>query len=198
MPNIAKIPVDAPLSLPKEIAGLIEPLLGIPTWQVFKSAGSILTMAFGTPSLQVGDVRPRVPTSEIEKFGPVQRRTYVKGEWSLRIDCCDWRLLNEESLMCHSESDGEALADATYFLAGQSLKSIAMYTGTAGSVFDFDLGGKLITMPYPDEPEYDQWVLGLPDGRYLAIRADQKYSIHAGDAHPDTHEWFEIWPKQIK
>jgi hypothetical protein len=198
MSNIAKIPVDVSLSLPKEIGRLVKPLLGIPTWKVFRSVGSMMTMQFGTPSLEVGDIRPRVPTRGIEKFGPDKRRVYVKGEWNLRIECCDWRLLNEELLICHSESTDGAFADATYFLEGQSLCSISMFSGTAGTVFDFDLGGKLITMPYPKESKYDQWVLGMPDGRYLSIRADQKYSIHPGNAIPDTYEWFAIWPKWAK
>jgi hypothetical protein len=52
---------------------------------------------------------------------------------------------------------------------------------------DFDLGGKLATWPYGDDPADEQWHLyDRRTGNVLTARADGTWSYHPANTAPDS------------
>jgi hypothetical protein len=159
---------------------------------VQKGQGSVLTFEFGQPHLSIRE--PRETQSEIssirERFK--RRRVVPKGEWNLFVFCCHWRCtLNGTELSTDDSSDHDILAAAAK-LDGQRLISVYADPISRTSSFDFDLCGKLVTWPYKDCEEREQWSLRTPSGNYLVFRDDAKYRWVPGNQPSNEQVWLPL------
>lgn len=172
------------------IEGVVKSLYGKPCWNVKPGYGSFLTMEFGEPHLEI-----REPTVASATASPkvrkalAQRRVFVRGEWHLWIYCCDWRLFTGRKHIGDSSTKGN-IARAAEFLDGQALTNFSISRRNARCVFDFDLGGRLVTQPYDNKSE--QWMLFEPLHMVLVVRADGRYKHTRSDAPEDQGEWMPI------
>ena len=64
---------------------------------------------------------------------------------------------------------------------------VTMEPSRGTSVFIFDLGSRLETMPY--DQDSTQWMLFEPDGYVYCYRADGYYSHQPGNTLPDQKVW---------
>ena len=165
------------------------PLIGLPAWSVDKGQASFLTMEFGQPRLLIRE--PILSRSESERVHTRMAQRMVKpvGEWHLWIYCCCWRALSNGAEIACSEDPGEKIAAAARELDGQKLTAIEADPKAGTSRFNFDLGGSLLTWPYDDEDNDEQWLLYLPSGDVLTYRADGYYSLGSGKLKEDEIVW---------
>ncbi len=173
--------------LPSQIAAAFKPILGRPAWQVKKGYGSFLTLEFCEPRLEIREPR------ENKHFR--NRNVTVRGEWHLWVYCCDWKIVIDGKRLAHSESDEEAIAQATARLDGQCLKELWMEPETVVTHFQFDLGGILTTLSYDDDDDEpnEQWMLFEPLGNVLSVRSDHRFFYGSGDTPPAEQRWLPIF-----
>lgn len=173
------------------VASAFAPLIGMPSWEVKRGHGSFVTLEFGEPILEIGEpsdtlvfldgAPPRLPT----------RSAYVHGQWHLWIYCCDWQLTAKQIELAHSESDDIRMARALRILNGQALVSVDVDHNDGSTVFKFDLGCKMATRPYDDEP-HEQWMMKDPSGCWLSVRSDGRYSQTDGTSPVDEQVWHPL------
>ena len=165
-------------------------LYGLLCWNVKPGYGSFLTFEFGQPHLRIDE--PREPKREVSprvRKMFARRLIHVRGDWHLWIYCCDWFVSEREKVVgdCSSKS---RIQRAAWALDGQKLVAVTIVPRGRRSVFEFDLGGRLETMPYNRDCE--QWMLFDPSGRVLTFRADKMYSYHPADRSPKKVKWRPI------
>lgn len=137
-------------------------------------------MEFGDPQLRVREPLPNLPT----------RSVTVAGAWHLWIYCCSWSIrLNGETLATSTSSERKAKV-AIAHLDGQALVHTSVDAARGRTVFDFDLGGSLVTRRYDREGE--QWLLFEPFGHVLKVRADGQYAYQRGDTPPKDARWLPL------
>ena len=168
------------------------PLIGLPAWSVQKGQGSFLTMEFGQPHLLIRE--PTVSQSQYERVRARMAQRMVKpvGEWHLWIYCCHWRGLSKGAEIACSEDPDEKIAAAAQELDGQKLTAIEADPAAGTSRFSFDLGVSLLTWPYDDEDNDEQWLLDLPSGDVFTYRADGYYSLGSGKQKEDEMIWLPL------
>jgi hypothetical protein len=171
-------------------------LYGKPCWNVKHGHGSFLTLEFGEPLLSIYEPHEPDPkddvTEKVRQF--LARRTViVHGQWHLWIYCCDWKVSNGRTIVSSSSSN-QAISDAVAFLDGQVLVNTSFHYRGCRSVFDFDLGAQLETMPYDSKSE--QWYLYEPTGKILTLCADKLYCHQNSNIKPDNEKWFPAWEKK--
>ncbi|NVD27313.1 hypothetical protein HUO14_05285 [Parasphingorhabdus flavimaris] len=154
----------------------VAPMLNLPAWGVKKGHGSFLTFEFGEPKLEVVE-------SKLAD-GKFRRNAHVHGDWHLWIYCCNWRIFQLDEQIAWSESDDKLIGKATAILNGQKLTSVTVEPQQGSSAFIFDLGGKLETWSYGDDPTDEQWMFYGP-AKVLGYRADGKFSLNRADAQAD-------------
>jgi hypothetical protein len=174
------------------IERVFQRLQGKPCWNVRRGYGHFLTLEFGEPHLEI-----REPSQVTKSVSPrvrklfARRRVTVHGQWHLWIYCCDWELLIDGKLIADNRSStprkiDRALAD----LDGQALTGVSVSPKNARSVFEFDLGGSLVTRRFDRTGE--QWMLFEPSGHVLTVRADGHCSHQPGTIAPDRVRWQPI------
>lgn len=173
------------------ISPVFRPLYGLPCWGVSSGYGSSLTMEFGEPHLEVCEPRALDPNKSAKFNRHYSRRSiWVRGEWHLWFDCCEWNVFTRGKLIGHSalqSSSKRPINRAAAELDGQKLMQISVNPLAGTSVFEFDLGSCLETRPYDGESE--QWLLFEPSGYTLCWRADGKYSHSRSNVRPDDDTW---------
>jgi hypothetical protein len=176
------------------IDSIFQPLYGKICWDVNKGVGSSLTFEFGEPHFKV--VRePRGTKSK--KPGVIRnaerRIVTIYGDWFLWIWSCDWRFYRNNDFVGDSESKKRELQQIAFDLEGQALLSVKV-NGVGITVFEFDLGGRLETLPYSDANEDskpdEQWMLFQPSGMVFTLRSDGKFNNSMGNK--STHEWIPL------
>lgn len=85
---------------------------------------------------------------------------------------------------------------AMSYLDGQALTEVTIDAQRGRTRFEFDLGGRLVTHRFDEDSE--QWTLQVPRGRWFAVTADGRYSIHPGDRSFDEIEWAPLPRKTIR
>jgi hypothetical protein len=148
-------------------AEVFKPLVGEPAWDVSIGQGSFITLEFGHPH-----IRRTEPTAKVPK-----RIVRVGGDWHLFVYCCDWQILDADRVIATSDGSKEEMNAAAKFLDGQILVK-ATDTGL-GTLFEFDLGGMILTSPSRDEAD-DQWLLYHGEQVYVC---DAKAQIDLRDAN---------------
>lgn len=176
---------------------LVDPLLGIPSWQVTNFHGSMLMIEFGTVTVEFGTTveRPtRLPSGPpMARHRPVQ----VRGEWTLSVEMCDWSIRIGDQTVATCESVDPTMGRVLKLVKGQALGDLVVDPADGATEFRFDLGATLVLRPgsWPEDDEpHELWTLRTPDDRYLAVRDDGTYRLHAGDEDPDGSVWLDFAP----
>jgi hypothetical protein len=177
------------------IDSVFQPVIGKICWNVKNGFGSSLTFEFGEPHFEV--VRePRVTKSKRPRGirHAARRIVAIHGDWFLWIWDCDWRFYRNKVFVGDSESKKKDLKQIAFDLEGQALLSVKV-NGEGISVFEFDLGGRLETLPYSEANEEskpdEQWLFYQPSGMVFTLRSDGKYNNSMGN-QPTTDEWFPL------
>ena len=168
-------------------------MLGMPCWQTRRIHGSIISMEFGEPRLEITEPRVRPLHIAGAPDRAPRRAAYVYGDWTLTLTDCEWSILLEGALLAHSESSDTTINRALHVLNGQAFESIQVDPDTAATTFTFDLGCALKTRPVPVEPTADppieKWTLLAPNNVFIEVRADGHYRQGDSNADPDGAEW---------
>ncbi|WP_257250296.1 hypothetical protein [Burkholderia cepacia] len=159
-----------------------------PAWSVTKGQGSFLTFEFGQPALHVREPLAGSPgLSAASRDRLASRHVTVAGSGHLWICYCHWSIALDGLELAHSESRSGDIAAAAQRLDGQILQSVAPHAQPGSWAFDFDLGGKLTTWPYGDDPADEQWHLyDRRSGNVLTARADGTWSYGPANAPPES------------
>lgn len=107
------------------IQSLFAPIIGLPAWNVRKGHGSMLTMEFGEPRLDIREPLAATTASSprvVEQLA--RRRVTPVGLWHLWLYGCDWRLLMNGSQTASSTDTDAILAQAAQSIDGQKLISL--------------------------------------------------------------------------
>jgi hypothetical protein len=164
-----------------------ERVRGRPCWGVKRGYASFLTLEFGEPHLEIREPRSLGrDASRRVREGLARRLATVHGEWHLWIYYCDW-VVHKGDVVVGDSSSARRIDRAAGFLNGQKLLSVTLRSRGARTQFEFDLGGRLETIPFDRKSE--QWLLYEPSGKVLTLRADRKISYMNGDADPQTEQW---------
>lgn len=177
-----------------EIGRIWAAIYGNPAWSVQKGHGSFLTFEFGAPSLRIREPKAASShASERIRAALAGRRVHVIGNWTLWIYCCNWSICFETLEAAHSESPDDTMGFAVERLDGQQITSVARGSVQGSWIFTFDLGGKLETWPYGDNPSEEQWLLyERESGRVLIVRADDHFAYGSSNETADDHVWHLI------
>jgi hypothetical protein len=100
---------------------MFEQMYGLPSWHVEQGHGSFITLEFGEPHVEIGEIRshPFFITDGQQARFP-RRLAHVHGDWHLWIYQCHWSISVEQQLLAHSESDRVTIARALGVLNGQA------------------------------------------------------------------------------
>jgi hypothetical protein len=121
------------------------------------------------------------------------RRVRVVGNWHLWIYCCNWSISFNGSKFAHNESPDNIISSAAERLDGQQITSLTRGAVRGAWTFSFDLGGKLETWPYGEDPTDEQWLLyERESGHVLIARADDSISYGSGSECTDDHVWYSL------
>lgn len=160
----------------------------LPCWRVSLGWGSFLTFEFGEPHLDIRE--PSVSkgnVSEKVRKQLARRHVFIKGDWHLWINWCDWTVLRKKKLIGKSSS-ASTYPETADFLDGQKLVRFSILPKELRCVFEFDLGGRLETRPY--DRHSDQWLFF--DKRLhqvLVLRADGNYAYGPSDRLDHEDKW---------
>lgn len=149
-------------------------LYGKPCWGVRNCVGSDITFEFGRPHLEIREPMIASPKSSKRIRELYARRgVHVHGEWHLWVWWSDWEIFQKGKRL-GSDRSRSNFERAVRSLDGQKLVKFSINHSGMRCVFEFDLGGILLTYAY--NPEGDQWQLFEPSGHVLTLRGDKKYS----------------------
>ena len=169
----------------KLLQQIFKKLYGKPSWNVHGGWGSFITFDFGNPKLEV--LKKVFKPSKRRKYP--QRYAHVHGEWNLWILCCDW-VIQQDGRKVGNSTSKEKIDRGCLVLGGQYLTGISVNPRNGQTDFYFDLGGHLQTKSYKSGDEsLEMWNLRCPDGRWLALRDDGKFSHQSGNTPPDKTIW---------
>jgi hypothetical protein len=162
-------------------------LYGEPCWNVKPGYGSFLTLEFGKPHLEVREpsVASKDASGKVRRL-LARRSIFVHGEWHLRIASCAWEVLSNGKHVGNG-STKPSMRRAADLLDGQKLTRFSFLPEKAWSVFEFDLGATLRTVPYDRKSEL--WVLHTPTQKALTLRADRRYQYMRADLPEDRGLW---------
>lgn len=179
-------------SIHKAVSDSFSHIKDFPCWNVRKGHDSFLTLEFGEPLLTINEYQ-RTHGKPLPGEHPriARRDTIVRGEYHLYIYCCHWSINLPDGTTVHSKSPREDIEKTLEQLSGQILKKATVAPRNGSSLFEFDLGGKLQTLPYEEstregEP-HDSWMF-FETENVLTYRADGKYAYHP--SKEKTKEWF--------
>ncbi len=156
----------------------VRPLIGAIAWDVKQGHGSFLTFNFGEPKLIV-----RERFSRTVRTG---RTVTVRGDSHIWIECCHWRILDDNNQIAFSEDSCETIAKATAVLNGQRLVAIDVSNGKTW--FYFDVEGLLETWPYEDDPRREQWTI-FHGEECFSYRTDGLAHLGPSDTLPEDKAW---------
>lgn len=199
---------------------VFRPLYGKPSWQIQQGHGSFLTFEFGEPNpcirepIRASELKrlaaKRLATvlsdwhlwkhlnwrilslhvSAATQKLAAKRKVTIYGDWHLWIYLCDWRILSQGQVIAENESSRDVISKATQELDGQALTKVVVEPSSS-CVFEFDLGGRLETLPNPRayEDADEQWHLYEPSGDVFTLRSDGCYSHSPGNTTRDAEKW---------
>jgi hypothetical protein len=166
-------------------------LYGKPCWGVTNWFGSGIHLEFGEPHLEVTEPRAASPEAPRRVREALARRlAVVHGDWHLCIDVCDWEIFQQGKRVGSSRSRLE-LQRIVGSLNGQKLIRFSFRSRGNDCVFEFDLGGVLVS--HRLDSEYEQWSLFEPSGYVLALRGDKRYSYVRSNQPSDAGPWKPIF-----
>lgn len=148
------------------------PLQTKPCWDVHFSGLLNLSMQFGKPSLDIREPSKPTGVSDAVKRAASRRVVSVRGEWSLWLRLCYWKLtLKGEPTLRLSSSDRKINCGISR-LAGQKLQSLSVHPETGATRFQFDLGGVLECRRFEKASNDELWILYEPNRYTLSVYGD--------------------------
>jgi hypothetical protein len=84
-------------------------------------------------------------------------------------------------------SSRSRIARATDFIDGRKLVKFSILPRRVQTVFEFELGATLRTIPYDRDSE--QWLFFQPSQKVLTLRADGRYRLGRSDRSNDQDTW---------
>ena len=117
-----------------------------------------------------------------------RRHIYVHGEWHLWIGLCAWEIFCKGERL-GSDRRGRISSEWSIRSTGRNSFVSRSPQGAMIALFEFDLGGMLITHRLPRWVEHDQWQLFDPSGHVLIVRGDKKYSYARSNQAHDAGPW---------
>jgi hypothetical protein len=181
-----------PMTVDPIFERVFKKVYGIPCWGVTNWYGSGIHIEFGKPHLDIREPRtadPKASRRVREHFA--KRLVVVHGDWHLCVDVCDWEIFQQGKRVGSSRSRSADLQRVMNSLDGQRLVRFSIRPRGDGCVFEFDLGGVLVTRPYDRKSE--QWTLSEPSGLCLTLRGDKKFSYIRSDEPSDAGPWKPIY-----
>jgi hypothetical protein len=180
------------------IEDVFQPIIGKPAWNVVKGVGTTLTFEFGDPHLIIREPKTVNPTASNFVRQHFRRRSVkIRGEWHLWIQWCEWQAFYSGALIGDHSSSTRILKKVASELDGQALVNIRVQRLSC-TTFDFDLGGKLETIPGVRDEEIgemnQQWSLFEPDGMVLTLRVDGNYCYKSGKKIITAQDWIPLFP----
>ena len=168
---------------------IYDKLYRLPCWNAHQSGyGSCLTFEFGVPHLKI---REQIPGKTHPQLG-FKREVWLRGDWHLWINCCDWVVFLNGKDIANSNSKDVRIQIAMARLNGQALVKIVIDPKTGDSTFIFDQGGTIQTKRWKGKTLWEQWHLSKPSGYILTVRSDGKYSYMPGRTKPKHLKWIKI------
>jgi hypothetical protein len=162
-------------------------IYGKPCWGVKQGYGSFLTFEFGRPHLVVREPIAASKSASIKvRRSLARRQVHPRGQWHLWIYCCNWKVFFNGK-RAGDDSTNVRIRRAAKLLDGQKLMQFSISRRKLECVFQFDLGGTLITRPY--EKSCEQWLLYEPSGKVLVLRADGRYKYARSDEPESKGDW---------
>jgi len=181
---VVKLPTDV-------IERVFCPVYGLPCWNAKPGYGSSLTFEFGKPHLEIREPRQLEETAdEKRKAYHARRHVFLGGQWHLWIHYCNWKAYSNGVFFSDSDTK-EGMGLAAEMLDGQKLIKVTANEPDGHTIFEFDLGGVLVTEPeqdYGDDPG-DLWLLFEAGGKVLSFREDGMYSYQYGNTLPMEKQW---------
>jgi hypothetical protein len=157
-------------------------VLGVTNW-----FGSGIHLEFGKPHLDTRDPRMAdLKASRRVRDLLARRLIVVHGDWHLCIDVCDWEIFQQGKRVGSSRSRSD-LQRIVSSLSGQKLIRFSFRSRGNDCVFEFDLGGVLVT--HASDTDYDQWTLFEPSGFVLTLRGDKRFAYHRSNKPSDAGSW---------
>lgn len=179
------------------IDDVFKPIIGRPAWNVKKGIGSTLTFEFGDPHLVINEPKAAKPNSSKQLQRNLRRRRIrVSGAYHLWIEWCDWKAYNSGKLIGDHLSSTRIIKKVASELDGQALINIIIQK-PCFTTFEFDLGGRLETMPGETDNEIgelnDQWSLFQADGKVFTLRIDGYYCYKSGRQIVLEKDWLSLF-----
>jgi hypothetical protein len=142
---------------------ILQPLIGQPIWAVGRSYGSCFCADFGA----VKEIRT-FPARDFSNGRSTPERRVPKGEWSLLVEQCAWRIEAGGEATSHLDEDHPHMQGVMDRLENQIVTRVVLDEAALTLVF---ANGSVMRLG-PADPVYpqeigSQWMLTLPDGRYL-------------------------------
>lgn len=154
----------------REVATILEQLVGKPCWGVRHGYGSFVTAEFGAPHLSVREGNPSATRESLRR-----RQITVCGEWHLWIYCCHWRYEENGQVIAQSDSPAAEIDRAVVRIDSQELLQVQVSSASGATSFLFEGGGAFHTTPYDSGEEL--WQLFTPAGKVLSIKAGGLVSL---------------------
>jgi hypothetical protein len=167
------------------IETLLQPLLGLPCWQVQWERHTNLAMEFGTPSLEIREPHATAATSARVRELFSYRHVALRGAWMLWILHAYWRLQLRDGQIITGASSQRQRQHGLSRLDGQYLRTITIAPQTARTTFQFDLGAELTVRRWRESDE-DVWMVYTPDAYVLTIRSDGQWEYVSETQAPDS------------
>jgi hypothetical protein len=160
----------------KTVQEAFHPIIGKPAWQVKCGHGSFITLEFGDPELEI--LEPKmVEFSESEKIKKEfsKRRIYIKGQWQLWLQYCNWKITTRSNLFANNDSNHDTINNCLNEVGGQILQSVEENESSAGIQLKFDLGACIDISPSPHFIDDIQWEISNPDKTTYSYMSDGRF-----------------------
>ena len=159
---------------------MVQGLVGTKAWAPWIGHGSFLTVEFGEPHEEA-----------VPAWGGHPARTRYRGDWTLWVYCCMWRVDGPDFIAAASEDDRVQMEVGAWMLDGRTVTSLAVRSPGLDLAVEFNGGLVLRTFAiYSREHAYEDsttfpehWYLWTPGGRVIEAGPGSSWAF--GDERRD-------------
>jgi hypothetical protein len=163
---------------------ILQPLIGLPCWQVQWDANTNLAMNFGDPTLAIREPKQTLVESPHVREMFSYRHITVRGAWFLWVLHAYWKLVLRDGTGITGTSGQRQKQQALARLDGQQLLGATITPTTGHTILRFDLGAHL-TLRRQQKAAEELWTLYTPTAHVLTVRGDGQMSYQS-DMEPDS------------
>ena len=159
---------------------LLQSAFGLPCWQVRWDSQVGLDLNLGAPRMELVEPRARPNAPPRVRTLLASRRVRLLGTHWLWVAPEAWRILLADGTEARRSASARRCDIATARLSGERLVGLQIAPRRGGTIFFFDLGGRIIVRPpngwgQPEDGEL--WSLWGPRQRYVAVWASGRYGL---------------------